>query len=86
MRDIIALLLVVGGICLILISHIGMQRLATQPILVAKGQSAGSIWNTYEYIDLAGRGAAIIGVVVGIVSYVLHARRGKAARAVNEAP
>ncbi len=85
-RDIIALVLVLGGICLILVSHNGMQRLATQPIVVAKGQTAGAVWNKYAYIDLAGRAAAIIGVVVGIVSYVLHARRVKAARAVNPAP
>ena len=62
-RDIVALILVLAGIGLILVSHVGMQRLATQPIVVAKGQSAGSIWNTYAYMDYAGKAVAVIGVI-----------------------
>jgi hypothetical protein len=82
----VALVLVVGGVILVLVSHAGMQRLASQPIVVAKGQSAGSIWNTYAYIELAGQAIAVIGIIVGITSYIIHARRGRAARAADRAP
>lgn len=85
-RDVVALVLVLGGIVLVLVSHAGMQRLATQPIVVAKGQAAFSAWNTYAYIELAGWATTVIGIIVGITSYIIHARRGRAARAADRAP
>ena len=84
-RDLVALVLVLVGIVLILVSHAGMQRLASQPIVVAKGQWASSVWTTYAYIDYAGRAAAIIGIIVGIASYIIHRRRVRASRAADQA-
>jgi hypothetical protein len=76
-RDAVALALVLGGVALVLVSHAGMQKLATQPIVVAKGQTAVAIWDKFAYIELAGYAAAVIGLLVGFVSYIIHARRGK---------
>jgi hypothetical protein len=74
-RDAIALALVIGGVALLIIAHLGNSRLATQPIVVVKGQTAFSIWMRYYYMGFAGVGAVIAGVLVGFGSYIIHARR-----------
>jgi hypothetical protein len=77
-RDGLALLLVVVGIVLVLFSNSGMHRLATQPIVVAKGEWAVTQYEHYRRLGLLGYLAALAGVGFGIWSYLLHARRGPA--------
>jgi energy-converting hydrogenase Eha subunit C len=67
--------LVLAGIGLMLASHSGMQRLATQPIVVEKGQAAFAQYNHYLYLAYAGRAVILVGVIVAIASYVIHIRR-----------
>jgi hypothetical protein len=78
LRDLIALGLVLAGIALMLVSHSGMQHLATQPIVLAKGEPAFAQYNHYKFLDYAGRGVIVIGIIVGIASYLIHSRRGAA--------
>jgi hypothetical protein len=78
LRDLIALALVLAGIALMLVSHSGMQQLATQPIVLAKGEPAFAQYNHYKYLDYAGRAVIVIGIMVGFASYLIHARRGAA--------
>jgi hypothetical protein len=85
-RDAIALALVIGGVALLIIAHVGNSRLATQPIVVAKGQTAFSIWMRYYYMGFAGVGAVIAGVLVGFGSYIIHARRVRRAARRGERP
>ena len=76
-RDGVALLLVVAGIGLVLGSHAGMQRLATNTIVVPKGEWAVAQFTRYYYVEIAGYVAAVVGIAVGAWSYLLHARRGR---------
>jgi hypothetical protein len=82
LRDVLALTLLVLGVILILVSHAGMQRLASQPIVVAHGNWAINQWVHFRRIELIGYGAAASGLVAGIWSYIVHAKRGPA----NAAP
>jgi hypothetical protein len=79
-RDALAILLVVVGLCLIVAAHIGDSHLASQPIVVERGQSAFSQWLRFYYIELAGYGAVAAGLIVGLVSYAVHARRTRRSR------
>jgi hypothetical protein len=74
-RDGVAMTLVVIGAILILIAHSGDTRLATHPVIVARGQSAFAQWMHYYYFEMAGYAAVIVGVITGIVSYAIRARR-----------
>lgn len=74
-RDAIAIGLVVVGAAMVLVAHNVNTRLATQPIVTPKGHTAFSVWLRYYYVDLAGWAAILAGVLVGIASYVVHARR-----------
>jgi hypothetical protein len=76
-RDGLALLLVVMGVILVLFSNSGMHRLATQPIVVAKGEWAMTQYEHYRRLGLLGYLAALAGIGFGIWSYLLHARRGQ---------
>jgi hypothetical protein len=78
LRDLAALVLVVAGVGLVLASHVGMQRLATQPIVVHPGEWAVTQYARYRYVELAGYAMAAAGVAVGIASYLVHARRNDA--------
>jgi hypothetical protein len=80
MRDAIAIVLVVLGVCLIVVAHVGNTRLATQPIIVDRGQSAFSQWMHYYYIEFAGYGAVAAGLIAGLASYAVHARRTRRSR------
>jgi len=75
LRDTLALVLVLAGAALVVMAYTGNSRLATQPIVLAKGQSAFSLWMHNYYLEFAGYGAIALGVLVGVVSYVVHARR-----------
>jgi hypothetical protein len=74
-RDSLAVLLVVLGAVFVIVAHTGDARLATQPVVVAKGQSAFAQWMHYYYYEMAGYAAIIVGVVTGVVSYAVRARR-----------
>jgi len=74
-RDAIALILVLAGIVLAVFAFVSNHQLATQPIVVAKGQTACSIWFRNYIMDFAGYGLILLGVLVGLASYILHARR-----------
>jgi peptidoglycan/LPS O-acetylase OafA/YrhL len=77
LRDALALLLVVIGLALTVAAFIGNRRLASQPIVVAAGQSAFSLWMRNYYMEFAGYALIVAGVLVGIVSFAMHARRGR---------
>ena len=74
-RDAIALALVVGGGTLVVVSHLRYGQLATHPIVVEKGSTAFAQFMRGYYIEMGGYAAAAAGVLVGIGSYVVHARR-----------
>lgn len=74
-RDAIAIGLVILGAVMVLVAHNVNTRLATQPIVTPKGHTAFSVWLRYYYVDLAGWGAILVGVLFGVASYVVHARR-----------
>jgi hypothetical protein len=73
-RDVLALTLIVLGMILVFVSHVGMRQLATQPIVVAHGEWAITQYVHFRRIELIGYVAAIAGLVAGIWSYVLHAK------------
>jgi hypothetical protein len=73
-RDLLALTLIVSGMVLVFASHIGMRRLATQPIVVAHGEWAISQYMHFRRIELIGYVAAVAGLLAGIWSYVIHAQ------------
>jgi hypothetical protein len=77
-RDLVALVLVVAGIGLVVVSHSGMQGLATQAIVVRPGEWAMSQYMHFRYLELTGYALAIVGIVVGVVSYLVRARRNAA--------
>jgi hypothetical protein len=76
-RDAIALTLVVAGVVLVVMAYNGNSHLASQPIVVAKGQSAFSLWMRNYYMEFAGYGAIAAGILVGLGSYIVHARRAR---------
>lgn len=73
-RDVLALTLIVLGMLLIFVSHVGMHRLATQPIVVAHGEWAITQYVHFRRVELIGYVAAAAGLLAGIWSYVLHAK------------
>jgi hypothetical protein len=79
LRDGLALVLVLLGIVLIVLSNSGMHRLATQPIVLARGEWAVARYDHFRRLALLGYLATIAGVAAGIWSYTLHARRAAAA-------
>ncbi|GEM_PF-4063333 len=84
-RDLIALALVVAGVGLIATAHAGNTRLATQHIVVSKGHDAFSQWMHYYRLEFTGYGAILAGILVGLASYVIHARRERRAGAAGGA-
>jgi hypothetical protein len=74
-RDAIALLLVVAGIVVLIVAFTRNRALATQPIVLAKGQTAFSLFMRNYYLDFVGYGMVALGILVGVSSYALHARR-----------
>jgi hypothetical protein len=78
LRDGIALVLVLLGIMLILLSNGGMHRLATQPIVLAHGEWAVARYEHFRRLAMLGYLATIAGIGAGIWSYTLHARRAAA--------
>jgi hypothetical protein len=78
LRDFMAVACVVAGAGLVVASHLGMRRLATGPIVVPQGEYAIVQFNRYYYVELAGYVVALVGIVVGIASYVIYARRARA--------
>jgi hypothetical protein len=78
LRDGVALVLVLLGIVLILLSNAGMHRLATQPIVLAHGEWAVARYDHFRRLGMLGYLATIAGVGTGIWSYLLHARRAAA--------
>ena len=74
-RDAIALLLVVVGIIVLIVAFTRNRELATQPIVLAKGQTAFSLFMRNYYLDFVGYGMVALGIIVGITSYAVHARR-----------
>lgn len=83
--DVVALVLIVIGVGTVVFSHLGMQRLATQPIVVRPGEWAIAQFARYREIELGGYAIAGAGVVAGIASYLLHSRRREAASDRNPA-
>jgi hypothetical protein len=79
LRDVLALVLVVGGIGLVLLSNSGMHRLATQPI-VAHGEWAMAQYEHYRRLGMLGYIVALAGIATGIWSY-LHLARARQASA-----
>jgi hypothetical protein len=80
LRDVLALVLVVGGIGLVLLSNSGMHRLATQPIVVAHGEWAMAQYEHYRRLGMLGYIVALAGIATGIWSY-LHLARARQASA-----
>jgi len=80
-RDGIALILIVAGVVLAVFAFVSNNRLATQPIIVAQGQTAYSIWYRNYLMDFGGYALIALGVLVGLGSYIAHARRARRARA-----
>lgn len=80
-RDVIALVLLLGGAALEVLAFAGNRRLTTQPIVVPKGHTAFSLWMHNYRMEMTGYAAMIAGVLVGVGSYVVHARRTRRARA-----
>jgi hypothetical protein len=77
LRDLAAVACLVVGAGLVVASHLGMRRLATGPIVVAQGEYAIVQFNRYYYVELAGYVLVLVGIVVGVASYVAYARRGR---------
>ncbi|MFI5249911.1 MAG: hypothetical protein ACHQTF_08070 [Gemmatimonadales bacterium] len=78
LRDAVALVLVLLGIALILLSNAGMHRLATQPIVLAHGEWAVARYEHFRRLGMLGYLATVAGLGAGIWSYTLHARRAAA--------
>jgi hypothetical protein len=78
LRDGVALILVLLGIMLTLLSNTGMHRLATQPIVLAHGEWAVVRYEHFRRLGMLGYLATIAGIGAGIWSYTLHARRAAA--------
>lgn len=79
-RDGIALVLLLGGAALEVMAFAGNRHLTSGPIATPKGQTAFSLWMHNYRMEMTGYAAMIAGVLVGIASYVVHARRVRRAR------
>ncbi len=79
-RDAIALTLVLIGIALVVVAYRVNTQLATHAIVVPPGHSAFTLWLHNYYLELAGYAAILVGVILGVVSYVVHERRTRRAR------
>jgi hypothetical protein len=79
-RDAIALTLILVGIVLVVVAFRVNTRLATHAIVVPPGHSAFAVWLHNYYMELAGYAAILIGVIVGVASYIVHERRTRRAR------
>jgi hypothetical protein len=75
LRDGVALVLVLMGIMLILLSNAGMHQLATQPIVLAHGEWAVARYEHFRRLAMLGYVSTIAGLGAGIWSYTLHSRR-----------
>jgi hypothetical protein len=85
LRDAAALILVLAGIVLILLSNAGMHRLATQPIVLAHGEWAVVRYEHFRRMAMLGYLATLAGLGTGIWSYRLHARRAADAASSGQA-
>ncbi len=79
-RDAIALTLILVGIVLVVVAHRVYSQLATHAIVVPPGQSAFAVWLHNYYMELAGYAAILVGVILGVVSYIVHERRTRRPR------
>jgi hypothetical protein len=79
-RDVIALVLLLGGATLEVLAFAGNRRLTSGPIVVPKGHTAFSLWMHNYRMEMTGYAAMIAGVLVGVASYIVHARRARRAR------
>jgi hypothetical protein len=79
-RDGIALVLLLGGAALEVIAFAGNRRLTSGPIVTPKGHTAFSLWMHNYRMEMTGYAAMIAGVLVGVGSYIVHARRARQAR------
>lgn len=79
-RDAIALILILVGIVLVVVAYRVNTQLAAHPNDVAKGHSAFAVWLHNYYMELAGYAAILVGVILGIVSYIVHDRRTRRPR------
>jgi uncharacterized membrane protein YphA (DoxX/SURF4 family) len=85
LHDAVALILVLLGIMLILLSNAGMHRLATQPIVLAHGEWAVARYEHFRRLAMLGYLATLAGLGAGIWSYRLHARRAADAASSGQA-
>ena len=85
-RDGVALILVLLGIMLILLSNAGMHRLATQHIVVAHGEWAVAQYEHFRRLAMLGYLATVAGLGAGVWSYTLHAKRAAAESASSGGP
>ena len=79
-RDAIALILILVGIVLVVVAYRVNTQLATHPIVVPKGHTAFGVWLHNYYMELAGYAAILVGVILGVASYIMHERRTRRAR------
>ncbi len=79
-RDAIALTLILVGIVLVVVAYRVNTRLVSHAIVVPPGQSAFAVWLHNYYMELAGYAAILVGVILGVVSYIMHERRTRGAR------
>jgi hypothetical protein len=79
-RDVIALVLLLGGATLVVLAFAGNRRLTSGPIVVPAGGTAFALWMHNYRMEMTGYAAMIAGVLVGVGSYVVHARRARRAR------
>jgi hypothetical protein len=79
-RDAIALTLILVGIVLVVVAYRVNTQLATHAIVVPPGHSAFAVWLHNYYMELAGYAAILVGVILGVVSYIMHERRTRLAR------
>jgi hypothetical protein len=79
-RDVIALVLLLGGAALVVLAYAGNRRLTTQPIVVPKGGTAFALWMHNSRMERTGYAAMIAGVLVAVASSIVHARRARRAR------
>jgi hypothetical protein len=79
-RDAVALVLILVGIVLVVVAYRVNTQLAANPNEVAKGHSAFAVWLHNYYMELAGYAAILVGVILGIVSYIVHDRRTRRPR------
>ena len=78
-RDAVALTLVVLGIVLVVFAFRVNTQLAAHPDVAPKGHAFG-VWLHNYYLELAGYASILVGVILGIASYIMHDRRTRRAR------